>query len=155
MQVEGLRVVSMADVKRGSDKRWDFASLPQGEGTVVASDVLRAMDVQTAIDAAVKEGKITPAQRDFYEKSALADLDGFKSLVASMRPVVDFKERGTGADGAKLDTAAKADAEFVRLVREKQQATNKGYGEAMRLVASENPELVRRRELLRRREGGR
>jgi phage I-like protein len=151
MQVEGLRVLSMADVKRGSDKRWDFASLPQGEGMLVASDVLRAMDVQAAIDAAVKDGKIMPAQREFYEKSAMGDFEGFKALAASMKPVVELRERGTGADGAAMNNLASVEAEIERLTGEKLAARKDlGHGQALKLVASENPALFRLRgQLLR------
>jgi hypothetical protein len=150
--VDGLRVLSMADVKRGSDGRMDFASLPQGEGTLVASDVLRAMDVQAAIDAAVQEGKITPAQRGFFEKSAMADLDGFKALVASMKPVVALGERGTAADGVAMNNLPTVEAEIERRVAEKRAANAAmPYGQALKLVASENPALIRLRSELQRR----
>jgi hypothetical protein len=153
MQVEGLRVVSMADVKRGSDGRWDFASLPHDEGALVGSDVMRAMDVQTAIDAAVKEGKITPAQRGFFEKSAMADPEGFKTLAASMRPAVDLSERGTAADGVEMHSLQGIQAAIDAQVAEVQRMDPElKYGAALKLVASESPELFRDLERLRRAE---
>jgi phage I-like protein len=155
MQVDGLRVVTMADVKRGSDERWDFASLPHGEGTLVASDVLRAMEVQDAVDGAVREGKIKPAQRAFYENSALADLKGFRGLVASMQAnaAVDLEEHGTGAD-ARVETRGQVEARVLHLIDEKRRADPKlDYGRAFKLVASEHPELMRRREYISQREG--
>jgi hypothetical protein len=154
MQLEGgQRVLTMADVKRGSDGRFDFASLPHDENIVVASDVMRAMDVQRAIDAAVKDGKIVPAQRAFYEKSALNDFEGFTTLVASMKPAVDLQEHGTGAD-ARMETRGQTEARVLELIDAKRKADPKiSYGQAYKLVASEHPDLIRRREYLAQREG--
>jgi phage I-like protein len=150
--IEGLKVVSMADVGRGSDGKWDFSKIPHDNHTLVASDVLCAMDVQTEINAAVKAGKILPAQREFYEKSALADLAGFRTLVASMKPAVDLEEYGTGAEGVKLNTLAAVQGAIDAKVAEKQKALPQTkYGQALKLVASENPELMQRRNELQRR----
>jgi hypothetical protein len=152
MQLEGgQRVLTMADVKRGSDGRFDFAQLPHDENVVIASDVMRAMDVQTTIDAAVKDGKITPAQRGFYEKSAIADPEGFKALVASMKPVVALGERGTAADGVEMHTVQGIQHLIDAQIAEVQKVDPElSYGRALKLVASENPDLFREQERLRR-----
>lgn len=148
--VEGLRVVGMADVQRGSDGKWDFSKIPQGEGVLVGSDVLRAMDVQAAIDGAIKEGKITVAQRGFYEIAAMRDLDGFKALAASMKANSAIPaERGTAAGGAEMETYGQVEAEVLKLVAEAQRSNPKlDYGAALKLVAAENPDLIRKREML-------
>jgi len=150
--IEGLRVVGIGDVKRGADGKWDFAGIPQGSDVLVGSDVLHAMAVQDAIDGAVRAGKITPAQRGFYEKAALVDLPEFRKLVASMGATVDFREHGTASDG-KLDTREQMEARVLELIEEKRKADPKiSYGQAYKLVASEHPELIRKREYLAQRE---
>jgi hypothetical protein len=141
--VEGLRVVSMADVKRGSDKRWDFSTLPHGEDVLVASDVLRAMGVQDTIDAAIAKGKLIPANREVYERMQVDDL---KVLVASAREngAVDLKEHGTGADGVSLSGAAGVQARINAAVDEVRKRDPKmDYARGLKLVASEQPDLIR------------
>jgi phage I-like protein len=157
LPLEGLevapKVVRMSDVKRGKEGLWDFTSLDVSEGTLIGSDVVRGMMVQTQLDVAVKAGKITPAQRPFYERMAMSDLDSFRQLAETMTPVVDLKEHGMGGGGE--DTLAASDlAKVEGLIHSKTLERMKGttlqYHEAMKLVASENPDLDRRRTQLQR-----
>lgn len=143
MAIEGLRVLTVADLKRGSDKRFDFSALPHGDDVLIGSDVLHAMNVQAAVDAAVEKGKVLPAQREQFTRLAAADLEGFQTLVTSMTPQIDLRVRGTGT--VQGETAASADVKVSGLVKEKIVASDgeMGYQEAMRLVLEENPELAR------------
>lgn len=153
LALEGLeapqKVLVLADVQRGSDGRLDFSKLPQD--AVVASEVVRAMTAQAELDAAVKSGKIAPAQRAAFEKIALSDLETFRTVVAGMQQV-PLKERGIagGGDGDGSDIT-KVDAQLEKLTREKMAAdTSLSYGAAHRLVLSEHDDLRRRRlELMR------
>ena len=160
--LEGLeaapKVLTMSDVKRGAEGLYDFSTLDTGSDVLIAGEVVRAMTVQSELDAAVKAGKITPAQRPFYERMAMSDLAGFRGLAATMKPVVDLTVRGIG--GATDDLAggelAKVTAQIEGKVQEK-LAADKGleYASALKLVASENPELnVRYTALVRRRAQG-
>jgi phage I-like protein len=141
--VEGLeappKIVRLSDVKRDKDGKFDFTSLPQEEGVLIASDVFHGMQVQTELDAAVTAGKITPAQRPQFEKLALSDLAGFKTLVASMKPQVDLAERGTGAEG--LTGMAQVQNAIDTKVSETMKAKHVPYAQALKLVASENADL--------------
>lgn len=147
------KVVRLSDVKRADDGRFDFRAV-QAEGeTLVAGEVLHAMNVQTELDAAVKEGKILPAQRKHYETLALSDLDGFRELVKSMKPQVELSERGFagGTDGTGGGDLQKLDKQLSQLAREKMQADKDlTYGQAFKTVLSERPDLKKwRAELMR------
>ncbi len=134
------KVVRLSDVKRDKDGKYDFAGLPQEEGTLIASDVFRGMQVQSALDQAQAAGKITPAQRPTYEKLALSDLAGFQGLMAGMKVQVDLSEHGTGADG--LTGLAQVQAAIDTKVAERRKANPQlAYGQALRLVASEHADL--------------
>lgn len=151
LPVEGLEappeVLRLSEVKRAADGRFDFASVGQGE-KLIAGEVVRAMEAQRELDGAVKAGKILPAQRGQFEKIALADLDGFRTLVASMKPQVDMGERGTGADGSGQSTERAVDAEITAKIEAKIVASQGklGWNEAWKLVLGENPDLARRRK---------
>ena len=149
MAVEGLevapKVLRLSDVKRdATSQEYDFASLVCGEGVLVHGEIFQAQQAQTALSEAVKAGKILPAQRAAYEKMALSDLTSFRELVASMKPQIDLKVRGTGAtEGAAQ--AGSAALQVSTLVKEKITASQgkTPYGEAMRLVLVEHPELAK------------
>ena len=69
-----------------------------------------------------------------------------------MAPVVPLGERGTAAEGAAMTNLPQVEAEIERLVQAKRVALpNMGYGQALKLVASENPTLIRLRGQLQRR----
>jgi phage I-like protein len=149
--LEGLKVLTMTDVKRGKDGRYDFASLPHDEGTLVASDVLHAMDVQTELDAAVKAGKVTPAQRGHFEKLAASDLAGFRDLVKTLPVQVETGERGVAGNGEEKSGLRLVEAEIDTAIAEKRKANPKlTYTDGLKLVASEKPELLKRRSKLMR-----
>jgi phage I-like protein len=157
--LEGLeaapKVITMSDVKRGAEGQYDFSSLETGGDVLIAGEVFRGVMVQRELDDAVKAGKITPAQRPFYEKLAASDLTGFRGLVATMKPAVDLTEHGIGGDGSGVSELTKLEASIDSKTRAKMK-DNQGmqYHEALKLVASENPELDRRRTQLIREKGG-
>lgn len=159
--VEGLKVHTLADVKRGADGLYDFSSVPQD--ALVASEVLHAQREQTEVnvelDGAIGKGLITPAQRPFYAKLAASDLAGFRELVKTMKPAVDLTERGVagGDDTGGATELEKVEGMIGAKVREKLAADKTlQYHQALKLVASENPELDKRRtELQRQRFAGR
>ncbi len=146
--LEGLEapptVVRLADVKRGKDGRYDFAGLPQEGDVLIASDVIRMMTVDRELDAAVAAGKVTPAQRPQFEKLALTDLAGFRTLVETMPVQVELSERGLAGNGTERNTVG-APLEQINTEIAKRRTANKGlsYGDAWRLVASDRPELIK------------
>lgn len=148
LSVEGLtpepKVLRLSDVPK-KDGRFDFASLDSANG-LIDGEVFHAMQAQLALDEAVKAGKITPAQRPHYERLALSDLASFNALAASMKPQLDFSERGFGGSGEEGGDLAKAELVLDQKVREKMAADKSlQYHQALKIVASENPELDRRR----------
>jgi phage I-like protein len=153
LSVEGLtpepKIVLLSDVKRAADGRFEFSTLPEGKDVVIASEVVRAMTVQSELDAAVKDGRILPAQRTHFERLALSDLAGFREIVKTMKPQLELSERGIAGDGAGLSELAKVEGQIDAKAREKISAnTGLQYHEALKLVASENPDLDRRRTQL-------
>jgi len=155
LAVEGFpvepKVVKLSEVKRDKDGRMDFASLPH-DG-LIAGEVVAAMASQAALDGAIQAGKILPAQRKHYEALALSDLAGFNELVAGMKPQVELTERGVAGTGAEDNDLKAVDAKLAELVKAKQAAqTGLPYGAALKLVASEHPDLAARKlELQRKR----
>jgi phage I-like protein len=156
LAVEGLapepKVLRLSEVKRSADGRFDFAPLAElPGGTLIASEVIHAINVQTELDAAVKDGKITPAQRPAIEKLALSDLPAFREFVKAQKPQVDLTERGIGGDGTVVGSdLQKVDGQIRQFVADKQKADpNLRHLDAMRAVLSEHPDLEkRRRELM-------
>lgn len=147
--LEGLElpatVLRLSDVKRDAkSQEYDFAGLEVSGDVLVAGEVFRAQQVQTAVSAAVAEGKITPAQRPFFEKIAAGDLKGFGELVATMRPAVDLTTRGTGATQGHSSNTADAEERLVMAVDKKIAASDGklDYGTAMRMVLAEDKELA-------------
>ena len=153
LALEGLemapKVITMSDVKRGAEGQYDFGSVETGGEVLIAGEVFRGVMVQREMDDAVKAGKLTPAQRPFYEKLAASDLQGFRGLVATMKPAVDLKEHGLGGDGTGTElekVEGVIHSKTAAKVKESGGALQ--YHEALKLVASENPELDRRRTAL-------
>lgn len=145
------QVIALADVKRTSDGKLDFASIEAGD-KLVAGEVFRAMRVEAELDLAIGAGKILPAQRTHYEKLALSDLAGFRELVKSMKPQVDLGEHGLagGGEGEKSERA-KVERQIGDKVKERmKEDKDLTYGQALKLVAREEPDLDKRRtQLLR------
>jgi phage I-like protein len=156
LAVEGLtpepKVMRLAEVKRGADGRFDFASLAeQPVDTLIACEVIQAMNVQAELDAAVKDGKITPAQRPSMEKLALSDLAAFREFVKAQKPQLDLSERGIGGNGGEGGDLKAVDTQLDQLARERAKTDTKlSYGQAMKVVLAERPELAKRRAALMR-----
>ena len=159
LTLEGLeaapKIVKLSDVRRTNEGVLDFSALETGEGVLIAGEVFVAMKAQQELDAAVKDGKITPAQRPHYEKIALSDLPTFRAIVAGLPKAVETGERGIGGGDGSSDLQ-KVQGALLSKVDEKMKADPKlGYGDALKLVASENPDLDKRyTELNRRRATG-
>ena len=155
-QHEGPKVLQLSEVTRDARGVIDLNSVAASDGAVSVAVVLAMQNQQLALSEvaeAVKAGKVTPAQRPYYEKMALSDRAGFGELVKTMKPVVDLGERGHGGGGegiGDLSEVEKIDAEMRALAEAKAKENGIGYGQALKLVASEKPELTRRRTNLMR-----
>ncbi len=153
LSVEGLtpepKVVRLSEVKRAADGRFDFAALSESEHAI-HPEVFRALQVQQELDAAVKDGKITPAQRPAMEKLALSDLPSFRDFVKAQKPQVDLSEVGIAGGGEGGDLK-KIDARIKELIDAKLKADPKlSRGQAMKMVLSDRPDLAKGRlELMR------
>ncbi len=145
------KIVQLSEVKRDKEGLYDFTSIQTGDGVLIAGEVFRAMEVQRALDAAVKDGKILPAQRRHYEKLALSDLGGFRELVRSMKAQVDLSEHGIAGEGGEGGDMERVD----RQIREKVKARmgekkDETYGQAFKAVLGEHPDLAKERTRLMR-----
>lgn len=156
VSVEGLtpepKVLHLADLKRTADGRFDFVALSETDH-LIAPEVFRAHQVQSELDAAVKDGKITPAQRPAMEKLALSDIEAFRGFLAAQKKQIDLSERGLAGSGAEGGELPAVDAQLDKLAKEKISANNGiTYGQAFKLVLSEHPDLAKRRLALMREE---
>ena len=159
LAVEGFpKIVTLSEIQRDAEGRYDFAALADDDQALVAGEVFRAHQAQVELDTAVQKGLVTPAQRPHFEKMALSDLAGFRALLKTMRPQVDFGERGLGGGATEdISELAKVERELHAKVDAKLKAEPKlQYHEALKLVARENLALNRRyTELSRQRMAGR
>ena len=151
--IEGLapepKVLTLSHIKRTADGRLDFDAIPQD--ALVAAEVLLARRAQELLDAAVHDGRITPAQRPHFEKLALSDVAAFADLAKSLKPQIDLSERGFSGAGATTEGAdiAQVDQAIAAAIRDRINANPKlTFNDAQRLVLSDRPDLKRRREQL-------
>ncbi len=136
------QVVRLSDVPRTQDGRLDFSAVPTGKGILIASEVLRAHEASTALDGAIQAGKITPAQRQFFEPMALSDVAKFRSLVTTMKPQIPLSEVGFSGTGEETSTDPVRGQINILAQRKMERYPELTYGQAVKLVASENPELA-------------
>lgn len=144
------RMITLNDIKRDKDGRYDFAALSEA-GDLIAPEVFLAQQVQIDLDEAVKSGKITPAQRPAMEKFALTDTPAFREFIRTQKPQVDLNERGISGGGGEGGDIRRLDQQISEKVSAK-LAENKhlSYGQAYKAVLSENQDLARRRAALMR-----
>jgi hypothetical protein len=147
------RVICLSDVPK-SRGRFDFSDLPAGPDVLIASEVLRAHLADGELQKALESGKITPAQFPVWQEIALSDLPRFRTLMASMRPQIDFSERGFSGNGEGVDGSdekGKIDHLIeMKAVDRMKSDSNLTFSQALKLAASEAPDLVRRRDELER-----
>lgn len=93
------KVITMSAVPSVDGKR-DYLRIAVPEGAAVDGEVFRAMQADAELSAAVREGKILPAQRENFEKIALRDIELFRAMVAGMTPQVRLGVNGSSAPGA-------------------------------------------------------
>jgi phage I-like protein len=87
----------------------------QQVASLVASE--KETKATAAVDAAVKAGKIIPAQRDWAKSYASADLKGFESYVAGA-PVIVASGGATGATIATASANGGLDAEHAAIAKQ-------------------------------------
>ena len=148
------RVIALSDVKRDNAGRIDVAGLDKN--ALVPVTVIQAIETErialSEVADAVKAGKITPAQKPFFEKMALSDVANFREIVKTLGQQVDLSEHGLGGSGAEggASELTKIDQRIDELAQVKVKADGLPYQDAIKLVASEHPELNRRRTQLAR-----
>ena len=105
-------------------------------------DLKRRMEERERDDrvaAALKSGKITPAQKEWADEYAMSDPAGFDRFIAKAPVVVPLERlpEGGGDDGGTPQER------MERLIAKK-MTENEGmtYADAMNLVSAENPELA-------------
>ncbi|NOS67906.1 MAG: hypothetical protein HOO67_06135 [Candidatus Peribacteraceae bacterium] len=106
---------------------------------------LKEMEADKSVEAAVRAGKITPAQREWAKGYALKDPTGFASFVKDAPVVVKLSERTTEQGGAGQGSGdeGKSASEQLHAKAKELQAANQGmkFSEALSRAGKENPEL--------------
>ena len=88
-------------MKQGSDSATDMAARLAAMETA-----MKKRNAEEAIELAMKQGKITPAQKEWAESYATADLEGFKVFAAKapvVVPIGNFVPTGKGNNGNAVD----------------------------------------------------
>jgi len=158
LSVEGFpseakpKVIALADIKRTQDGRFDFAALSEVREGYIDPAVIHAMVVQGELDAAVKAGKLTPAQRPAMETLALSDIGAFRQFIGAQTQQVQLGETGlAGGEGAT--DLHKISTKLVQLMDEKMKAdATLSRGQAFKVVLSEHPDLEHQYQVLLREE---
>lgn len=110
-------------IELGEGQSHDLGSVIKavGESLAAGKNANKALLLSEAtndVDAAIKDGKVMPSQRDALIKVRLSDEETYKALIPE-QPLVNFSELGTtGADddGIKLADGTKAEDEVKRLM---------------------------------------
>jgi hypothetical protein len=146
--VNASEVIRLSDAKRDTTGIIDTTAL--SETCVISAELFRAIRGQqialSEVQTALTTGRITPARRTMWTKIALSDIEQFRELTKDMQ-AVDLSERGiagTGMEG-NAPELSRIDADLGRRARERVAEKNCDYGTAMKMVASENQSLMRRR----------
>jgi len=95
---------------------------------------LQERDARDAAASALSEGKLTPSQKDWAEKFALKDPEGFAEFVASAPVVVDTTRHGsnqedTRAESEKIQTFLDEKVAGGMDLADAQGAAQKQFGE--------------------------
>jgi phage I-like protein len=152
------KVIRLTDLTRDAAGRISLTGLGK-DGATVSIEVVNAMETQrvalSEVDAALNAGKITPAQKEHWTRIALSDVETFRALTKDLKQV-DLSERGTAGEGRPggATELARLDADLRTKALARQKEAGGDYGSALKFVASENPELTRRRLELMRSNGG-
>jgi len=120
----------------------DFAGFAPAAGTLIASEVFTAREREQILDEAVRANRIMPKDRTILRKLSLSDLREY--LDGRAGNAVETGERGhggtRGADGKEAVLS-----EFEQLCQKAlTEKRAKTYGDAVRLVSRDNPELRKR-----------
>lgn len=101
---------------------------------------LREREKAVFFDEKIREGKLTPAERKYFEELYDKDEETVKKLLEDREPVVDLSE--TGTDSATGSNALSNEDKLDELARKLMEEKKISYAEALVLVAEEHPELA-------------
>ncbi len=119
----------------------DFAKFAPQPGQLVASEVFLAQAAEQVLDEAVRAKKILPKERPFLRKLALAELREYLAA-RSGSVALDTTEHGHGGTrGGDPQAAVEEHDAAVRKVLSEKRPGVKTYGDAMRMVQREQPDL--------------
>lgn len=96
-----------------------------------------------AIGKALSEGKILPADKEYWEKRYMSDPENIKQDLIKMKQVIDFSEQGKSGEGNKHlsdeDPGTKMILEANKIMAEKKCS----FDQAVAEVSSAMPELAK------------
>ena len=99
----------------------------------------RSARVTLLLDGAIRDGKITPADRDRWQAELTESFDAKVVELANAKPVIKTAAR-TANLGQRKETSAASD-KVVELVNERMSKTNEDWTVAWAVVKRENPAL--------------
>jgi hypothetical protein len=143
----GGKVIALSDVTRDDKGLLAIDLAAMNSRDLVSVEVFRAFASQqfalSAVEMAVTKGKIAPANRAQFTRLALSDLAMFHDITKNMQQV-DLTEHGIGDDGSGHDDENAVNSRIISLSAARAQKDGIPMGEAMKLVATENPDLITR-----------
>ncbi len=117
-----------------------FKTLSDGAATAIKlQEQIRKNEAEALVDKAISEGKLTPAQKESAMKIALTDRASFDLFMKDAKPVIGFKEKGSGGEGKEENSNPKIalnDA-VTKVMTEKKVS----FTEASPLLRKDKPEL--------------
>ncbi len=138
-----LEALALKDGATQSEIVGTIHALKQKADTAVKPEEIQALkdklakrDADELVAAAMKAGKITPAQKDWADQYALKDPAGFAVFVDKAAAVVPLKSAPAGSRDAGSD-----EEQGERLVALSMEKDKLSYKDALKKVSKEHPEL--------------
>ena len=138
-------VAKVKELKDGAGKKTDIeqelVALKKDHGDLKKK--LAEKDAEELVNKALSKGQISPAQADDWgRKLATEEPESFKKLILSRREFSEVPMKELPPEGDTTGGGTPAER-MERLIAKKMKENDKlTYGEAMDLVAGENPELA-------------
>lgn len=147
---KAVEAIAALRTERDSLKTLSDTSVPLAKFTALQAEVTQMRtesNERTAaekVTAALKDGKITPAQGEWAKAYALKDPQGFDAFVAAQPVVVDMK-RMKGGQAAAGDEIGGNAQKLIAMVQKREADSNGSltYAQAHDLVCRENPDLAK------------
>jgi phage I-like protein len=100
--------------------------------------------IDKVLDKAIRETRISPAERDFWKGQLSKDFDGVKAHLETADKKLDLKPKASGEDKPGRSAEEEMDQKAKELQKEKGGEEKFSYADAIAEVSRLNPELEKR-----------